>query len=97
MAEPGQDAAPEAADQLEPVGGRVDEHELLDREHVVQPAEAVHQLRGVRRAPADDRDPHPFTPVSVTPSMNAFWARKNSTITGAITRTVAAMVRFQLV
>src|SRR5262249_32284103 len=44
--------------------------------------------------PPDDRDFHPFTPVSVTPSTNAFCARKNRTITGAITSSVAAIVRF---
>ncbi|MER6715750.1 hypothetical protein ABZZ16_04640 [Streptomyces sp. NPDC006386] len=33
----------------------------------------------------------------MTPSANAFWAKKNTRITGAITRTVAAMVRFQSV
>jgi hypothetical protein len=32
--------------------------------------------------------------VSVTPSTNAFWARKNRRMTGAIARSVAAMVRF---
>src|SRR5581483_8003453 len=36
----------------------------------------------------------PFTPVSVTPSTNAFCARKKTTITGAITSSVAAIVRF---
>ena len=29
--------------------------------------------------------PQPFTPVSVTPSTKAFWAKKNTTITGAMT------------
>ena len=33
----------------------------------------------------------------MTPSMKAFWAKKNTTITGAITSSVAAMVRFQSV
>ena len=55
-------AAPGSAghprDQLEPLGGRVDEHQLVDRQHVVQPAEPVHELGGVRRPAADDRDLH---------------------------------------
>ena len=53
---PREDAPPEPADQLEALGGRVEEHQLVDREHVAQPAEPVDQLRGVRRASADDRD-----------------------------------------
>ena len=48
----------------------------------------------VRRPAADHGELHPFTPVSVTPSTNAFWARKKTTITGSITSTVAAIVRF---
>ena len=84
-------------DELEPVGRRVDEDQLVHGQHLAHPAEPVDQLRGVRRPTADDCDPHPFTPVRVTPSMNARCARKNSRITGAITITVAAMVRFQLV
>ena len=39
----------------------------------------------------------PLTPVSVTPSMKARWAMKNSAMTGAITIRVAPMVRFQFV
>ena len=54
--------------------------------------QARHELRRVRRARADDGDLHPFTPVSVTPSTNAFCARRKSAITGAITISVAAMV-----
>ena len=36
----------------------------------------------------------PFTPVSVTPSTNAFWARKNTMTTGSMITSVAAIVRF---
>ena len=64
---------------------------------VPEPGQPVDQLGGVRRAAADDGELHPFTPVSVTPSMKAFWAKKNTMITGAITIRVAAMVRFQSV
>ena len=100
VAQPREDPPPDARDQLEPLGRRVDEHQLVDGQHVPQPAEPVHELGCVRRPAADDRDlhsVHPLTPVSVTPSMKAFWARKKSAITGAITSRVAAMVRFQLV
>ena len=93
----GQDPAGQPADDLEAFGGRVDQHELLDREQVSQPREPVDQLRGVGGRAAHDRQPHPFTPVRVTPSMNAFCAKKNTMITGAITSKVAAIVRFQLV
>ena len=56
--------------------------------------QARDELGRVRRAGADDRDLHPFTPVNVTPSTNAFCARKKMMITGAITISVAAIVRF---
>ena len=97
MPEAGQDPPADPGHQLEPLLGRVDQHQLVDRERVPHPAQAVDQLGGVRRPAADDRDPHPLTPVSVTPSMKARWAMKNSAITGAITIRVAAMVRFQFV
>ena len=87
----------EPADEREPVLGRIDQDQLVDRERVLHPTDAVDQLRCVRRPAADDCDLHPFTPVSVTPSMNAFCAKKNTAITGAITSSVAAMVRFQFV
>ena len=66
--------------------GRVDEDQLVDRQHVAQPREPVDELRRVRRAAADDGELHPLTPVSVTPSMKALWAMKKSAITGAMTR-----------
>ena len=80
----------ERADDLEPLGVDVVQRQLADR----RAPRAGHELRRVRRPGADDRDLHPFTPVSVTPSTNAFWARKKRTITGAITSSVAAIVRF---
>ena len=52
------------------------------------------ELGRVRRAGTDDGDLHPFTPVSVTPSTNALCARKKMTMTGTITSSVAAIVRF---
>ena len=97
MAHPVEDPAAERAHELESLAVGIDEDQLLHREDVSHPAQAVDQLRGVRRPSADDCDSHPLTPVSVTPSMKAFWAKKKSRITGAITITVAAMVRFQLV
>ena len=80
----------EPADDLEPLGVDVVQRDLVD----VELREVRHELRRVRRAGADHGQLHPFTPVSVTPSTKAFCARKNSTITGAITSSVAAMVRF---
>lgn len=101
VALPGEDPAGQAGDQLQPVGGRVDQDEFADREGVPQPGEAVDQLRCVGGTAADDCQlqcgHQPLTPVSVTPSMKAFCAKKNSTSTGAVTSSVAAMVRFQLV
>src|SRR5262249_22092676 len=93
----GQDAAREARDQVATLGGRIDEDELADRQHVTQPGQTVDQLGRVGRATSDDGEPHPFTPVSVTPSMKAFCAKKNTMMTGAITSKVAAIVRFQSV
>src|SRR5205807_10251501 len=83
-------ASRQPADHFAPLGVDVLQDELVH----VEPRQARHELRGVRRASTDDRDLHPFTPVSVTPSTNARCARKKITITGAITRSVAAIVRF---
>ena len=80
----------QAADDLEPPGIDVVEREPLD----LEPGQPRDELRRVRRTCADDRELHPFTPVSVTPSTKARWARKNRMITGAITTSVAAIVRF---
>ena len=93
----GQDPLRHRADGREPPGIGIHQAQLVDREGFGQPAEAVGELGGVRRPAADHRELHPLTPVSVTPSMKAFWAKKNSTITGAITISVAVMVRFQSV
>ncbi|CAM5714252.1 hypothetical protein SMICM304S_01349 [Streptomyces microflavus] len=70
----GEDPPGQAADQFEPVGRRVDEHQLLDRQRVPQPGEAVDQFRGVGGPATNYCELHcqPFTPVSVTPSTNAF-------------------------
>lgn len=96
-----EDAPGEPADQFEPLGGRVDEDEFGDGQGVAQPRESVDQFGGVSGTAPHDSELHgvsqPFTPVSVTPSTNAFWAKKKTRITGAMTRTVAAMVRFQSV
>lgn len=97
---PREDPPGEAAHQLQALRRRVDEHQLLDGQGVPQPGEAVDEFGGVGRPSADHGEFHtcqPFTPVSVTPSTNAFCAKKNTRITGAMTSTVAAMVRFQSV
>ena len=64
VALPGEDPPPDARDQLEPLGRRVHEHQLVDRQHVPQPGEPVDELRCVGRPAADDRQLHPLTPVS---------------------------------
>ena len=80
----------EPADHLAPLRVDVVQDERVD----VETREPRHELRRVRRASTDDGDLHPFTPVSVTPSTNARCATKNRMITGAITSSVAAIVRF---
>ena len=90
VALPLEHAARQAADDLAPLRVDVVQHELRD----VEPRQPRDELRRVRRAAADDGDLHPFTPVSVTPSTNARCARKKRMITGAITSSVAAIVRF---
>src|SRR5262249_42283702 len=82
----------EPADDVETLVVDVHERQLVDRD--VEAPEAGHELRRVRRARADDGDLHPFTPVRVTPSTNAFCARKKMITTGTITSSVAAIVRF---
>ena len=59
---------------------RVDvvQHELAHVDPLALAREPRHELGRVRRPAADHRDLHPFTPVSVTPSTKARWARKNS-------------------
>ena len=84
----------EAADDLTPLRIDVVQDELPHADLVALAREPRDELGRVRRPAADDRDLHPFTPVSVTPSTKAFCARKKRTITGSITRMVAAMTRF---
>ena len=84
----------EPADDLEPLGVDVLQHELRHVEPLALAREPGHELRRVGRAAADDRDLHPFTPVRVTPSTNARCARKKTMITGAMKSSVAAIVRF---
>ena len=88
----GQHPSGQPADHLEPLGVDVLQGELVDLESPV--LQTRDEFGGVRGTAADDRDLHPLTPVSVMPSTNTFWARKKMTITGSITSTVAAMVRF---
>ena len=94
MAGSGEHPPGHTSDQLQPLRVRVDEHELVDREEVAHPGEPVDQLGGVCRTAADDRQPHPLTPVSVTPSTKDFCARKKTTTTGTMTSKVMAIVRF---
>ena len=70
------------------------QHELVERHPLALARQARHELGRVGRAGADHRELHPFTPVSVTPSTNARCAQKNSAITGAMNRSVAAIVTF---
>ncbi len=75
VALPGEDPPGQAADQLQPFGGRVDQHELADGQGVAQPCEPVDQFGGVGGTAAHHCEFHrrqPFTPVRVTPSTNAF-------------------------
>ena len=91
---PVEHALREPTDNFAPLRIDVLQHELADVDPLALARQPRHELGRVRRAAADDRDLHPFTPVSVTPSTNAFCARKKTMITGAITSSVAAMVRF---
>src|SRR4030095_9498102 len=84
----------ERADDLAPALVDVVQRELVHGEQLPGARHPRHELGGVRRPGADHRDLHPFTPVSVTPSTNARWARKNRMITGSIISTVAAMTMF---
>ena len=80
------------ADDVAPLLVDVVEDELADVDALALAREPRDELRRVRRTGADDRELHPLTPVSVTPSTNALWARKKRMMTGAITSRVAAMV-----
>ena len=84
----------EAADHVAPLLVDVVQDELAHVDLVALTREPRDELGRVRRAAADDRDLHPFTPVNVTPSTNARCARKKRMSTGSITRIVAAITRF---
>ena len=71
-----QHARRHGADDLAPLAVDVVQHELAHRKPLALARDARDELRRVGRPGADDRDLHPFTPVSVTPSTNARWARK---------------------
>ncbi len=81
-------------DDPAPLGVDVVQDELVDVDPGSLPRQPGDELGRVGRAAADDRDLHPFTPVSVTPSTNARCARKKRRTTGAMTISVAAIVRF---
>ena len=98
-----EDPLRQRAEHLAPVTIDVMQRQAAD----VDPLALAHQpgdeLGRVGRSGADDREfhpfsrvTHPFTPVSVIPSTNAFWAKKNRMITGAMNTTVPAITRFQL-
>src|SRR5205823_6985257 len=80
----------EPTDDVEPIAVDVVQRHLVHREL----REMRHELGRVRRARPDDGELHPLTPVSVTPSTKARCARKKRTMTGAMTSSVAAIVRF---
>jgi hypothetical protein len=82
--------AGEPPDDLQPTGVDVVQGKLSD----LQAGQAGDELRRVGRPGPDDSELHPFTPVRVTPSTKARCARKKRMITGAITTSVAAIVRF---
>ncbi len=61
MAVMAEDPGRERADDLQPVGGRVDQHEFGD--HRAEPGEAVDQFRRIGGSAADNCDFHPLNPV----------------------------------
>ena len=58
VAVPGHDPRRERADDRQPLGVRVDEHQLGDLDVAGQPGDAVDQLRGVGRAAAYNSEFH---------------------------------------
>jgi hypothetical protein len=74
-----------AQGRLAPGGRR---HQLGVRVLEHRPGVEVHDPAG-----PDQRDPHPLTPVRVTPSTNTFRARKKITSTGSVNRIEAAIWR----
>ena len=83
-----------ATDDVASLGVDIVERQLGHVDPLAFERQARDELGCVRRASTDDGDLHPFTPVSVMPSTNAFWATKKRAITGNIMSTVAAIVRF---
>ncbi len=84
----------EAAHDLPAISVDVLQHELAHGKPFALAGEPADELGGVGGAAADDCDLHPFTPVSVTPSTKARCAKKKRRTTGAMTMSVAAIVRF---
>ena len=93
---PGEDPLGEPADHLSAGGIDVVERQLADVDPLALAHQPRHELGRVRRSGADHGELHPFTPVSVIPSTNAFWAKKKRTMTGAMNTIVPAITRFQL-
>ncbi len=81
-------------DDPAPLGVDVVEDELLDGDPGSLERQPGDELGRVGRPTTDHGELHPFTPVSVTPSTNAFCARKKTTTTGSMISSVAAIVRF---
>ena len=81
-------------DDPAPLGVDVVEDELVDGDPGSLARQPGDELGRVGRPTTDDGELHPFTPVSVTPSTNAFCARKKTTTTGSMISSVAAIVRF---
>ena len=84
----------ESSDHLASLSVDVLQHELAHGKPFALAGEPADELGRVGGAAADDCDLHPFTPVSVTPSTKARCAKKKRRTTGAMTISVAAIVRF---
>jgi hypothetical protein len=91
---PIEDARGETAHDFAPLRVDVLQHELTHGKPFALAGKPADELGSVRGAAADDCDLHPFTPVSVTPSTKARCAKKKRRTTGAMTMSVAAIVRF---
>src|SRR5450830_101319 len=88
-----------SAHEAQPLGVRIDQPYLLEREEAAKPREPVDELGGVGGSPANDGQFHgqPLIPVSVMPSTKVRWAKKKMMTTGAMTSIVIAMVMPQSV